>query len=135
MPRITVVNDNEAFLELVRDILEDDRYEVTTIDGDRSDALARIKASRPDVLMIDLRFGAEGLHGWDIAIEVRREPSLSGLPVLVCSADLEALSHIADRLSETQRVETLTKPFSVERLIGSLDQLIGQAVGRQELAS
>src|SRR5687768_10370726 len=60
MPRITVVNDNEAFLELVRDILEDDRYEVTTIDGDRPDALARIKASRPDVLMIDLRFGAEG---------------------------------------------------------------------------
>lgn len=135
MPRVTVVNDNEAFLELVRDILEDDRYDVTTIDGDRPDALVRIKASRPDVLMIDLRFGAEGLHGWDIAMEVRRDESLSGLPVLVCSADLEALNQIAGRLSETQSVETLTKPFSVDELTETLDRLVAQAVGRQELAS
>ena len=135
MPRVTVVNDNQAFLELVRDILEDDRYEVTTIDGDRPDALASIKASRPDALMIDLRFGAEGLHGWDIAMEVRRDAALSGLPVLVCSADVEALNQIADRLSETQRVETLTKPFSVDRLTECLDQLLGQADDREELAS
>jgi CheY-like chemotaxis protein len=129
MPRVTVVNDNEAFLELVQDILEDDRYDVTTIDGDRTDALARIHASRPDVLMIDLRLGSEGLHGWDIAMEVRRDPSLSELPVLVCSADVVALNQIADRLSETQHVETLTKPFSIDRLTEAVDRLLGQAVG------
>jgi CheY-like chemotaxis protein len=129
MARVTVVNDNEAFLELVRDILEDDRYDVTTVDGDRSDALARINGSRPDVLMIDLRFGSDGLHGWDIAMEVRRDPSLSELPILVCSADVVALDQIADRLSETQRVETLTKPFSIDRLTEAVDRLLGQAVG------
>jgi CheY-like chemotaxis protein len=95
----------------------------------RSDALPRINSSRPDVLMIDLRFGSDGLHGWDIAMEVRRDPSLSELPVLVCSADVVALNQIADRLAETQRVETLTKPFSIDRLTQAVDRLLVQPVG------
>ena len=79
--------------------------------------------------MIDLRLGADGMHGWDIAMEVRQDPSLSELPVLVCSADVEALKQISDRLSDTQHVETLTKPFSIDRLTESLERLLGQAVG------
>jgi hypothetical protein len=59
--------------------------------GDRDDALGAIRASRPDLLMIDLRTGSNELHGWDIAQEVREEPEFDGLPVLVCSADLRAL--------------------------------------------
>ena len=39
MARITVVNDNPEFLDLVHDILEGDRYDTTLIDGDRPDAL------------------------------------------------------------------------------------------------
>jgi CheY-like chemotaxis protein len=127
--RVTVVNDNEAFLELVRDILEDERYEVTTIDGDRSDALECIKASRPDVLMIDLRLGWDGMHGWDVAMDVRRELSLSGLPVLVCSADLQALDQVSERLAETQHVETLTKPFSIDRLAEGINRLLAEPIG------
>ena len=129
MARVTVVNDNPEFLELVHDILEDDRFDATTIDGDRADALNRIKASRPDVLMIDLRLGSDGLHGWDIAMDVRRDPSLSGLPVLVCSADVLALNQIAGRLAETQHVETLTKPFSIDGLTSAIDRLVAEAVG------
>jgi CheY-like chemotaxis protein len=127
MARVTVVNDNPDFLELVRDILEDDRYETTTIDGDREDALEAIRASRPDLLMIDLRKGPDELHGWDIAQEVRREPELSGLPILVCSADTEALEALEDDLTATRNVGTLTKPFRIDALTEAIDALLAEA--------
>src|SRR5918995_3191351 len=116
MARVTVVNDNPEFLDLVHDILEDDRYEATKIDGDRRDALELIRASRPDLLMIDIRMGANELHGWRVAQELRRDPRFDGLPVLICSGDLAALEEIADDLDEQHHIRTLAKPFSIDEL-------------------
>lgn len=130
MARITVVNDNPEFLELVHDILESDRYDTTTIDGDRPDALEAIRASRPDLLMIDLRMGAEGLHGWDIAQQVRAEPDFEMLPILVCSADVPALAAIEADFAETNHVASLVKPFSIDDLIGAIDRLLAQGAQR-----
>lgn len=126
-PRITVVNDNPDFLELLRDILEDERYATTTIDGDRDDALERIIASGPDLLIIDLRLGDDELHGWDIAQDVRRTPSLEGLPVIVCSGDMPALESVAEDLEETTEVLTLAKPFGIEQLTDAISSLLGSA--------
>jgi CheY-like chemotaxis protein len=130
MARVTIVNDNREFLELVHDILEDDRYEATKIDGDRRDALDLILESRPDLLMIDLRLGAEGVHGWEIAKKVRREPGLDNVPVLVSSADKLALQEIESELESTQRVEALTKPFSVDQLTDAVDRLLADPAPR-----
>jgi CheY-like chemotaxis protein len=130
MARITVVNDNPEFLDLVHDILESDRYEATTIDGDRPDALDAIRASRPDLLMIDLRMGVEGLHGWDIAQQVRAEPDFDRLPILVCSADVPALTALEADLDETNHVSSLVKPFSIDDLTGAIDELLAQGAHR-----
>jgi CheY-like chemotaxis protein len=130
MARITVVNDNPEFLDLVHDILESDRYDATTIDGDRPDALDAIRASRPDLLMIDLRMGAEGLHGWDVAQEVRAEPDFEQLPILICSADVPALNALETDLAETNHVASLVKPFGIDDLTGAIDELLAQGAHR-----
>lgn len=122
-PRVTVVNDSPEFLELVRDILADERIPTVLVDGDKPDALDRIRASRPDVLMIDLRMGSDTLHGWDIAQEIRRDADLADLPILVCSADVAALESIKDQLDDTRSVGTLTKPFSIDHLLQAIEQL------------
>ncbi len=128
MPRVTVVNDNPEFLELVGDILEGDRYETTLIDGDAmNNALDRIRTSQPDVLMIDLRLGRDGIHGWDIAREVRGDPEMRGTPILLCSADVVALRQIEDDLDDNFSVVTLTKPFSIDDLTDRVDQLVAGA--------
>ena len=126
-PRITVVNDNPEFLELVRDILKDEHYAVTAIDGDLEGALDRIVDSRPDVLILDLRLGTDELHGWDIAQELRREPALEGLPVIICSADVLALQTLADDLDNTKQVRTLPKPFAIAELTAAIDGLLAEA--------
>ena len=126
MARVTVVNDNPEFLELVEDILEDERYEATKVDGDRDDALELIRSSRPDLLIIDLRMGREGLHGWDVAQQVRADRAFRDLPILVCSADVVALNEVADELSATKDVETLVKPFHIDELTAAIDRLLAQ---------
>ncbi len=130
MARVTVVNDNPEFLELIHEILEDDRFDTTTIDGDREDALDAVRASRPDVLMIDLRLGSDKLHGWDIAQKVRAEPDFHGLPVLVCSADLQALAEISDELDDTRHVAKLSKPFGIDDLTIAIDRLLAEGASR-----
>jgi DNA-binding response OmpR family regulator len=126
-PRITVVNHNAEFLELLRDLLTDERYVTTCIDADVEDELARIVESRPDLLIIDLRLGTDEYHGWDIAQQIRREPKLDGLPVLICSTDVLALQSMADDLAGVRRVRTLAKPFAITELTAAIDHLLAEA--------
>ena len=76
--------------------------------------------------MIDLRMGVEGLHGWDIAQEVRADPAFDRLPILICSADVPALTALELDFTETQHVASLVKPFSIDDLIDSIDGLLAQ---------
>ena len=128
LTRITVVNDNPEFLEVIGDILEDDRYDTTTIDGDEDGSYEAIVASRPDLLMIDLRMGSEKIHGWDIAQRVRQDPGFIDLPILLCSADPMALREIAEQLGEDHQVRTLSKPFTIDQLTGAIAALLGDRV-------
>lgn len=124
MARITIVNDTPEFLDLVEDILEGDRYDTITIDGDNPDALELIQASRPDLLMIDIRLGVEGDHGWQIAQQVRRALGLEGLPVLLCAPDPSALTEIEEDLEQSRRVGTITKPFTLDQLVDAIENLL-----------
>jgi CheY-like chemotaxis protein len=124
MARITVVNDSPEFLDLFHDILQGDRYDTTLIDGDRDDAVQLIRQSSPDLLMIDLRMGGYGARGWDIAQEVRAHAGFEELPVLVCGADLQALSEVEPDLAATRHVATLTIPFELDELTETIDLLL-----------
>jgi CheY-like chemotaxis protein len=121
---IVVVNDNPEFLDLMADILHDERYPVTVINGDREDAVDLICAAVPAALIIDLRLGNDDLHGWDILQAVRQDPDLSELPTLICTADTRALSRIDETLIGMRRVASITKPFDIERLLTELEALL-----------
>lgn len=124
MAHVTVVNDSPEFLELVRDILEGDAYDTTLIEADQQDALQLIRQSQPDVLMIDLRMGREGLHGWDVALALRRDAEFDRLPIVICSGDLQAMGELEAELSATRDVAALPKPFEIDELIATIDRLI-----------
>jgi twitching motility two-component system response regulator PilH len=129
MARVTVVNDNPEFLELMDEVLEGERHDTTPVPGDREDALDLVLASRPELLIIDLRMSREGLRGWDLAQEVRRDPQFAHLPVLLCSADLQALSEIEASLEGQREVEALAKPFGIDELTQTVDRLLARSNG------
>ena len=125
-PRITVVNDDPDFLALMHDLLaEDSGYEVTTIDGDTIHDVEPIRTSRPDLLIIDLRWRREGLVGWDILLAVRRDEELNELPIILCTGDLAGLEEHASEITNDPKVATLTKPFQVAHLEALVRRLVG----------
>jgi CheY-like chemotaxis protein len=130
MARVTVVNDNPEFLELMGEVLEGERHETTKVDGDRPDALELVRQSRPDVVIIDLRLGSDELHGWNVARELRGDPALENLPVLLTSADLHGLQAVEARLETERAVELLPKPFGIDELAAAIDRLLGKPSGR-----
>ena len=122
--RVTVVNDNPEFLKLMGELLHQERYAVTLVDGDRDDAVDLIEASQPQALIIDLRLGTAELHGWEVFNAIRSHPDLSELPSLICTGDLRGLEQVADQLAGMRRVSTLKKPFDIEELFSKLDALL-----------
>ena len=78
--------------------------------------------------MIDIRMGTDTLHGWRVAQELRRDPRFDRLPILVCSGDIAALEEIADDLDEQRHIRALAKPFSVDELTQTVDELLADAV-------
>jgi CheY-like chemotaxis protein len=129
-PRITVVNDNPEFLEMMNVLLEEESgYDVTTIDGDEIEDVEPIRRSRPELLIIDLRLRREGgLSGWGVLQAVRRDPELSQLPIILCTGDLLGLEEHAEAIVQDPKVETLQKPFHVAELENLVRHFIGEAI-------
>jgi DNA-binding response OmpR family regulator len=121
-PRISVVNDNAEFLELMSAILaEDAGYDVTLFDGEKT-SIDEIAASDPDLLIVDLLLG--GASGWEIVALARADSRLSSVPVLICSADVAALRDRADELERVGNLHVLRKPFGVDELTDTVSGIL-----------
>jgi CheY-like chemotaxis protein len=123
---VVVVNDNPEFLELMADVLHDEHYPTTVIDGDRDNAVDLIRAAVPQLLIIDLRLGRDELHGLDVIREVRDDPHLRELPTIICTGDRLGLESLDGQLAQMRRVDTLMKPFSIEELTSKIEELLAR---------
>ena len=125
-PRVSVVNDNPEFLELMSAILDEDAgYEVTLFNGQQLE-LDDLVASDPDLIVVDLLLG--GASGWEIVTLARADERLASVPIIVCSADVAALRERAADLERVGNVHLLTKPFAVDEITDLVEGLIGRAV-------
>ena len=125
-PRISVVNDNADFLELMSAILDEDAgYDVSLFNGQQTE-IGVLAASDPDLIVVDLLLG--GASGWEIVTLARADERLAGVPIIVCSADVTALRERAGELESIGNVHVLSKPFSIDEITGLVEQLIGRAV-------
>ena len=125
-PRISVVNDNADFLELMSAILDEDAgYDVSLFNGQQTE-IGVLAASDPDLIVVDLLLG--GASGWEIVTLSRADERLAGVPIIVCSADVTALRERAGELESIGNVHVLSKPFSIDEITGLVERLVGLAV-------
>jgi CheY-like chemotaxis protein len=116
-PRITVVNDSGDFLALMHTLLQEESgYDVSVIEGDRITSVEPIRATRPDLIIIDLRLAQGRMSGWDVLRQVREDHDLREVPVLICTADQRELRTREPELADLPRVRILLKPFTVGEL-------------------
>src|SRR5580693_4158830 len=84
MPRILHIEDDPANRLLVRKLLQAAGHEVI----DAADGLEGVRlacAQRPDLVLVDLNI--PGLDGFEVALRLRGEPSLSGVPIVAITAE------------------------------------------------
>ncbi len=128
-PRITVINDHDAFLDLIADALGGSAgYDVVT-HLTNATSIEAIAADHPDLLMVDLRRAAqEGLTGWQIVTLARVHPQLRSVPVIICSGDVRFLQERSAELSAMGDVHSLEKPFD----LAALEELTTRLLTREE---
>ena len=124
--RVSVINDNPEFLELMSAILDEDAgYAVTTVTGE-SATIDEIAEADPDLMIVDLLLG--GASGWELVALARADTRLSGVPIIICSADVTALRSREQELNQIGNVHVLAKPFGIDEVTGMVERLIGAPV-------
>jgi DNA-binding response OmpR family regulator len=125
-PRISVVNDNAEFLDLMAAILDEDAgYDVSLFKGEVVE-ISELAASDPDLIIVDLLLG--GASGWEIVTLARSDERLASVPIIVCSADVTALRDRESDLERIGNVRVLAKPFAIDEITELVERLIGRAV-------
>lgn len=121
---VYVVNGSPEFLDLVRELLQDENYNVTTTNFVPF-SFETIQAAQPALLIIDLVLGERA--GWDLLTRLRAEISTRDIPVLPISTRPALLEEAREHHEEFGGDQYLVKPFDLDDLLNRIEQLIGKA--------
>ncbi len=117
--RILVVDDTPANVKLLVDVLGAKGYEVSAaVDGE--EALARIAAQPPDLVLLDIMM--PGLSGYDVCRRIRANPATALLPVVLCTS----LDPKQERVNgiEAGADDFIPKPINQQELFARVQSLL-----------
>jgi len=115
-----VVDDEPDVRLIARLVLSAAQFEVLEVDSAAS-ALAELTAGRnPDVLLLDVRM--PGLDGWGLLRQLRADPTLEHLPVVVFTADMSARGEAPGELRDGDIL--ITKPFQADDLLHAVQSAV-----------
>ena len=122
--RIAVIDDDAVFVDLMHDLLaEGEGYEVVSTQQWLR-GFEFIKETQPDLVILDLMLGREQT-GWAVLELLREEPTTAAIPVILCSAAAPLLRESPSQSGTGHgAVETVSKPFDVENLLGVIERLL-----------
>jgi len=109
MTTVLVVEDEIEIARVVRDYLRNAGFEVIVV-GDGGSAVASVRSSKPDLLVLDL--GLPGRDGLDVAREIRR---WSDTPIVMLTARGDETDRIVGL--EIGADDYVVKPFSPRELV------------------
>jgi DNA-binding NarL/FixJ family response regulator len=112
-----LVDDDEAFLNVAQALLEREGMTVVGVAGNSAEAVQRVRALRPDVVLIDIRLGQES--GFDAA----RQLAGNGWPAALIMISMHAAADYADLIAESPAAGFLPKAelsaAAIRRILGA----------------
>ncbi len=125
-PRILIVDDDTDLVKLLVIVLKRINAVCTAANDGRS-GLDAIKAQQPDLVVLDLML--PDLDGFEILRQVRAQPDLHRLPVMILSAK-------SDPITIRQGLESgadayMTKPYNTRVLLEKIAALL-QTPGQEK---
>jgi CheY-like chemotaxis protein len=119
-PEVLIIEDDSRSIQLLELILGSEGYGVTVARrGD--EGLALMRSRRFDLLVLDLML--PGMDGFEILRQVRADPQLADVPVIISSARAQAASK--RQAAELGATAYLTKPYRKADLLEMVGSLIG----------
>jgi two-component system alkaline phosphatase synthesis response regulator PhoP len=119
MQKILVVEDDIDLIKLLKYNLEKEGFKVASA-SDGSLALAEVRREIPDMIILDLML--PGLSGLEVCRQLRRNESLTRIPVLIISAKGEEADRVVGL--ELGADDYVTKPFSMREVIARVRALL-----------
>ncbi|UJX41853.1 response regulator [Desulfovibrio sp. JY] len=117
-PLVLVIEDNADMRDYLLDILGDHYRTVTA--GNGREGLAAARARHPDLIVSDVMMPE--LSGTDMVRELRRDPALDKVPVVMLTA--KADDALRSRLIAERVQDYLVKPFDAEELLARIGRLL-----------
>ena len=118
MSLILAVDDMRLLRNMLSDCLRAAGHEVVEAENG-ADALAQLKAHRPDMVITDLNMPV--MDGLDFIENARREPEGASLPMLLLTT--ETAHELKERAREVCATGWIAKPFDPEQIIGLVERL------------
>jgi CheY-like chemotaxis protein len=110
-----VVEDDEYIRGVISNLLADHGFNVL-LAANGAEALERLDATRPDVMVLDLLMPV--MHGWDFMESYEAHTGGTPIPIVVVSVNA-VLPRSFDRLGVRSVV---AKPFDVDDLLEHVEQ-------------
>lgn len=121
-PKILVIDDEEDFHDILRQVLQPAGYEIlSAFDGAAGLKLLRLK--RPDLLILDVNMPVK--DGYSVCSDVRADPEFADMPILMLTIRRQD-GEIVKGL-DCGADDYLVKPFSPEELKTRLRNLLRRA--------
>jgi CheY-like chemotaxis protein len=124
-PHILVINDTQEVLEVMRELLEEEGYQVSLYSAAIRD-LDKIREIGPDLLILDHMIGDEE-YGWQLVQKLRLDRDLAVLPVIVCTAAARMVEELEGHL-KAKSVTVVLKPFDIDDLLKAVSVALGRGL-------
>lgn len=122
MSKILIIEDDKFLRELIKRKLQDTGFEPFTA-SDGKEGLSLAQTNRPDLILLDLIM--PGMDGFEVLSELRKDPSLAELPVIILS-NLGQQDDI-DKAKKLGAVDFLIKAhFTPNEIIDKINKILNE---------
>lgn len=115
--RIMVINDTPEILDLFRELLESEGYEVILYSFAPFE-LAEIERIQPQLIVLDFIIGHANA-GWQLLQMLKMRRSTAAIPVVICTAQTHFVRQIEGYLA-THDIRVVAKPFDIDEFLNTV---------------
>lgn len=119
--RVVCIEDEPEMIDLVRLILGRKGFMVIGANGG-VEGLETVRREHPDLVLLDLMM--PDMDGWEVYQQMKAEPDLKGIPVVVVTAKAQSIDKVLG-LHIAKVDDYITKPFGPQELLESVEKILG----------
>lgn len=121
MSTVLVVEDSATQREIISGFLKDKGLKVT-VASDGIEALEKVAANRPDVVLLDVVMPR--MNGYEFCRRLKSNPKTNQIPVVMCSSKTQEIDRYWGLKQGADAY--IAKPFHPSELVRILKQLLGR---------